>query len=208
MVTAFTISQSENMKLTISIDELDILSIQEGQKVTVTLDALEGEEFEGEITKINYTASNNGGVTKYTAEVTIPKTDSMLSGMNASATIITESVEDVLTIPADALQEHGNSTYVYTEEDSDGNLSGEVEVETGLSDGNTVEIISGLEEDETIYYNRVISEDSSSSSLEDMMQNFGGMGGGDMGGGDMGGKGGMGGGDMGGGNMGGGPGGQ
>jgi multidrug efflux pump subunit AcrA (membrane-fusion protein) len=208
MVTAFTICQSENMKLTVNIDELDILSIQEGQKVTVTLDALEGEEFEGEITKINYTASNNGGVTKYTAEVTIPKTDSMLAGMNASATIITESVEDVLTIPADALQEHGNSTYVYTEEDSDGNLSGEVEVETGLSDGNTVEIISGLEEDETIYYNRVISEDaSSSSSLEDMMQNFGGMGGG-MGGGDMGGKGGMGGGDMGGGNMGGGPGGQ
>lgn len=161
METAFTISGNEKMLLSVNIDELDILSIQEGQKVTVTLDALEGQEFEGEISDIDHTASNNGGVTKYTAEVTIAKSESMLAGMNASATIIIESKENILTLPAEAVQEHGNRSFVYTEEDEDGMLSGEVEIETGISDGTRVEIISGLEEGQTIYYQMAVSEESS-----------------------------------------------
>lgn len=161
METAFTISGNEKMLLSVNIDELDILSIQEGQKVTVTLDALEGQEFEGEISDIDHTASNNGGVTKYTAEVTIAKSESMLAGMNASATIIIESKENILTLPAEAVQEHGNRSFVYTEEDEDGMLSGEVEIETGISDGTRVEIISGLEEGQTVYYQMAVSEESS-----------------------------------------------
>lgn len=161
METAFTISGNEHMLLSVNIDELDILSIQEGQKVTVTLDALEGQEFEGEISDIDHTANNNGGVTKYTAEVTIPKSESMLAGMNASATIIIESKENILTLPAEAVQEHGNRAFVYTEEGEDGVLSGEVEVETGISDGTKVEITSGLEEGQTVYYQMAVSEESS-----------------------------------------------
>lgn len=173
METAFTISKDENMLLSVNIDELDILSIQEGQKVTVTLDALEGQEFEGEITKINRTASNSGGVTKYTAEVTIPKSESMLAGMNASATIIIESKEDILTLPADAIQEHGDRSFVYTEEGEDGTLSGEVEVETGISDGTNVEITSGLTEGQTVYYHMAASEDSSEEGFGGMMNGGG-----------------------------------
>jgi len=161
METAFTISGNEQMLLSVNIDELDILSIQEGQKVTVTLDALEGQEFEGEISDIDHTASNNGGVTKYTAEVTIPKSESMLAGMNASATIVIESKENILTLPAEAVQEHGNRTFVYTEESEDGILSSEVEVETGISDGTRVEITSGLKEGQTVYYQMAVNEESS-----------------------------------------------
>ena len=40
------------MILSVNIDELDILSIQKGQKAVITLDALEGQEFEGELTGI------------------------------------------------------------------------------------------------------------------------------------------------------------
>lgn len=47
-----------------------------------------------------------------------------------------EQKEDVVTIPVNALQEQGSSTFVYTQKDEDGNLSGEVEVSTGLSDGD------------------------------------------------------------------------
>ena len=171
MATAFTISKNENMCLSVNIDELDILSIEEGQKVTVTIDALEGQEFEGELTKINHTASNNGGVTKYTAEVTFPKKESMLAGMNATATIVVEEKENILTLPAEAVQERGNHSFVYTQKGEDGVLSGEVEIETGLSDGNKVEIVSGLEAEQEIYYNRVINTDGNDNGLEGMQMN-------------------------------------
>ena len=194
-VTAFTISPDENRLLSVSVDELDINSVELGQKAVVTFDAIEDQEFEGEVTKIGNTASVSGGVAKYTITITIPKDDKMKQGMNASATITIEDREDVLTLPMNALQEKGDRTFVYTEKDDDGNLSGETEVTTGLSDGSTVEITDGLEEGTTVYYLR--SESSSSGSSTDMpdMQmpdmSGGGMDGGGMpqmdgnGGGDM-----------------------
>ena len=194
-VTAFTISPDENRLLSVSVDELDINSVELGQKAVVTFDAIEDQEFEGEVTKIGNTASVSGGVAKYTITITIPKDDKMKQGMNASATITIEDREDVLTLPMNALQEKGDRTFVYTEKDDDGNLSGETEVTMGLSDGSTVEITDGLEAGTTVYYLR--SESSSSGSSTDMpdMQmpdmSGGGMDGGGMpqmdgnGGGDM-----------------------
>ena len=204
-VTAFTISPDENRLLSVSVDELDINSVELGQKAVVTFDAIEDQEFEGEVTKIGNTASVSGGVAKYTITITIPKDDKMKQGMNASATITIEDREDVLTLPMNALQEKGDRTFVYTEKDDDGNLSGETEVTTGLSDGNTVEITDGLEEGATVYYLR--SESSSSGGSTNMQMPD--MSGGDMDGGGMpqmdgnGGGGDMGGGPGGGGGQGG-----
>ena len=86
--------------------------------------------------------------------------------MNASATITTEERNQVLTLPMNALQEQGDKTFVYTEKNTDGTLSGEVEIQTGMTDGNTVEITDGLEEGDTVYYMR--SKNSSSGSSADM----------------------------------------
>ncbi len=78
----------------------------------------------------------------------------------------------MLTIPVDALQERGDTVFVYTELDSDTNTpSGEVEVTTGLSDGTTVEIQSGLSEGDTVS-GTSSSSDSEANSLEDMMSNL------------------------------------
>ena len=105
--------------------------------------------------------------------------------MNASATITIEDKQDILLIPVSALQEVGDRVFVYTEQDEQtGAPSGETEVETGLSDGSNVEIVSGLEEGDTVYYMRTetTGEDSDSG-----MGMGGGMMGGDfpMGGGQM-----------------------
>lgn len=150
--TAFTIASDKEVTVSISVDELDILTIKEGQKATITLDALEGESYEGTIAKVSRTASSGGSSVKYPVEITLEKTEDMLLGMSASATIIVEESEEAVVIPVSALQEKGNKTFVYTEQDADGNLSGEVEVEVGLSNGTQVEITSGLEEGTTVYY--------------------------------------------------------
>ena len=128
----------------------------------------------------------------------------MKQGMNASATITIEEKDQILTLPMNALQEQGDQTFVYTEKSEDGTLSGEVEIETGLTDGNTVEITSGLSEGETVYYMR--SDGNSTGSSNSGMPDMGGDGQNGMGG-DMQGGGDFGGGSSGGGNPGGGPGG-
>lgn len=178
---AFSIASDEKATVSINVDELDITSVKEGQTAKITLDAIDGEEFEGTITSVSSEASSGSSSAKYPVEITFDKTDDMRIGMTASASISIDEAEDAVLIPVDALQEKGNKTFVYTEKDSDGNLSGEVEVETGLSNGNKVEITSGLKSGDTVYYLKTTSSGSS-----DSQQNMQDMGGGPGGNGDMG----------------------
>lgn len=197
-VALFTISPDDTMTLEVSVDELDINSVEIGQEAVVTFDAIEDEEFTGEVTEIGNTASVNGGVAKYTVSVSVPKDEEMKQGMNASATITIENRENVITIPVNALQEKGDKVFVYTEKDEDGNLSGETEVTTGLSDGTTVEITEGLSEGDTVYYNKSGNTDSGNgndSGMPDGMGDFGDMSGGPGGNSDSGNSGGPGGND-------------
>ena len=164
---AFSIASDDKATVSINVDELDITSVKTGQTAKITLDAIEGEEYEGTITSVSSEASSGSSSAKYPVEITFDKTDDMRIGMTASASISIDEAKDAVLIPVDALQEKGGKTFVYTQKDSDGNLSGEVEVETGLSNGNKVEISSGLESGDTVYYLKTTSS-SSSNSQQDM----------------------------------------
>ena len=130
-VALFTISPDDTMTLNVSVDELDINSVEIGQEAAITFDAIEDKEFIGEVTEIGNTASVSGGVAKYTVSVSVPKDEQMKQGMNASATVTIENRENVITIPVNAQQEKGDRVFVYTSTDEEGNLSGETEVKTG-----------------------------------------------------------------------------
>ncbi len=180
--TAFTISGDTSMLLSVSVDELDINSVEQGQTAQVTFDAIEDKTFEGTVTKVGNTASASGGVAKYTVEITIPKDEKMKAGMNASATITIEEKENIVTIPVNALQERGEEVFVYTEQDDEGNLSGEQQVTTGLSDGENVEITEGLSEGDVVYYQKTGGGNTSSDTGFSMPGgDMGDMPGGDMG---------------------------
>lgn len=78
--------------------------------------------------------------------------------------------------------------FVYTEQDDEGNLSGEQQVTTGLSDGENVEITEGLSEGDVVYYQKTGGGNTSSDTGFSMPGNdMGDMenmpGGGNMGGG-------------------------
>ncbi len=168
--TAFTIATGDMMDISLSVDELDILNIKKGQDVSVALDAIDGETFTGEITKVSKKGTNSGGSTKYTVTCQIEKTDDMLVGMNATAVITIDSAEDVLTIPLSAVQEEGGSSYVYTTNDN-GSLGGKTKITTGLSNDSTVEITDGLSEGDTVYYKDLSGQELTSS--QNNMSNMG-----------------------------------
>lgn len=151
--TLCSITPNDTMSVSIRVDELDVLSLAIGQQAVITLDAVSGQSFEGEITSIDPSGINEGGSTKYTVELELERTENMLGGMNASVQITTNQTENVVVIPAAAIYEEGNEVYVYTSYDEKTDtLSDPVEVTTGVSDGTNVEILDGLEEGSSFYY--------------------------------------------------------
>ena len=148
-----TVTPQDTMTLTVAVDETDISSVKTGMSAEITVNALPEEVFEGEITKVAKAGSGNGGSSKFDVEITLPRQSEMLSGMSASAVISLYEKMNVLTLPAAALTEDGAKTIVYTALDKKtGELTSPVEVTTGLSDGEVVEILSGLGSGDTVYY--------------------------------------------------------
>ena len=218
--TLAVIYDMSSVTFQMNIDELDISNVEVGQQVEVVADAFEDKMFTGKVTNISLEGSSSNGVTYYPVTVTLDEVGGLLPGMNVEGTIIVDSAEDALAVPADALQ-RGNRVYVKDETvtEAQGRVPAgfrEVEVETGLISADYVEIVSGdLKENDEVY----LAETSVSTEDTMMMPGMGGMGGpggsmggrpgGNMGGssgGRSGGNGGNGGGNRsGGGGMGGGP---
>ena len=112
-----SILQGEDMKLTIAVDELDVVNVEAGQKVTITVDALSGVEISGEVYKIAPVGSNSGGVTTYDVELSFDANGTgVRSGMNATGEIQVASKEDTLYVPVEAIMTINNTTYVMVED--------------------------------------------------------------------------------------------
>ena len=143
----------ETMTLSITVDEMDIGSLSLGMAAEVALDALRNETFSAWVSEIGTDGESSGGSSKFTVTLTLDRTESMLSGMNATVSIPLEGAEQGLVIPVEALTEVGSTTYVYTGYDeASGQLTAPVAVETGASDGVNVRILSGLGEGDTFWY--------------------------------------------------------
>ncbi len=146
------------LTMTLSVDELDISDIAVGQRVEITADAVEGRTYTGVVTKVSVAGTSSGGTTTYPVTVRIDETEGLLPGMNVDAAITLQSASDVLAIPSGALN-RGNTVLVTADSPSAANGTaiegGEyysVPVEIGASDSSYIEIISGLQEGDTVAY--------------------------------------------------------
>lgn len=148
----YTITSNTQVSVEISVDELDIGDVYVGQPCEVTFDAFSGT-FEGVVQERKPTGSNDGGDTKYTVQIVLDKTEDMLLGMNASVNIAIEEDDASVVVPEAALLEEDGKVYVYTGYDEKKDeLTDPVEVTTGASDGENVEITEGLEQGQSYYY--------------------------------------------------------
>ena len=184
--TLATIYDLSELSFDMDIDELDISNIKEGQTVNVQADAFNNTVFKGTITNVSLVAANSNGVTNYPVTVTITDVGNLLPGMNVDAYVILASVQDVVGIPSNALQ-RGNVVYISNTSPSivAGNYNTDgisdrvknrvpdgftaINVETGISNENYIEIKSGLQEGDEVYV---------SESVSTQNQNFRGMPGG------------------------------
>jgi len=152
-LTVASVTSQEHMTVPITVDELDITKIYVGQAAMVSVDALGGEQFEAEITKVSNSGVNEGGNSKFTVEVTLSKSGEMLPGMYSSAFITLETCENVPCVPVAALGKDGVDSILYTSYDAEtGTLGDPVVVSIGVSDGENVQIMEGFAAGETCYY--------------------------------------------------------
>ena len=148
-----SVTAQEEMTLTITVDESDISKLQVGQEAKVRLDALRNDRFTGTIRELGATGENNGGSSKFTVTIVMERSKDMLAGMNATATIVLDTRENLPSIPVAAICEENGRTFVYTSYDAENDILGDpVDVELGISDGEHVEILSGLNEGERFWY--------------------------------------------------------
>lgn len=148
-----TVTPLDTMTVTIAVDEKDIASVKTGMTAQLTMNALPDETFEGQVTRVAQTGSGSGGSSKFDVEITLSRESDMLPGMSTTAQLTLYEKMNVLTLPVAALQDEGGKTLVYTGKDKKtGEPANPVEVTTGLSDGENVEILSGIDSGTTVYY--------------------------------------------------------
>lgn len=156
------------LELSLSVDELDILSLSAGQTVALTADAVPGQSFSGVVTSVLLTGSASGGTTTYPVTVRVDKPGPLMPGMNASAKIEVGRAENALAVPAAALVRGGYLLVTDTSPSAARPAPGMqapagyvyVAVEPGLSDNDFLEIKSGIQETDTVAYTAPASASS------------------------------------------------
>lgn len=148
--TAVSLINDNGYKITVDISETDITKIHVDNQVDITLDAY-GEDvlFTGSVSEIEPAETVIQDVIYYRVTILFDKFDQDIKpGMTANVTIRTASKNNILFIPRRAIIDQDDKKIVRV---LDGEKIHEVEVQTGLrADNGLIEIISGLEEGETI----------------------------------------------------------
>ena len=157
------------LEMSINVDELQISSISVGQKVQITADAVPDKTYVGTVTRVSMKGTSNGGTTTYPVTIRIDDTDGLRPGMNANAEIVVAEANNALVVPNAAVV---RGSYVLVTKDSPSAVNADtamaapegfvyVPVKTGVSDDDYTQIVSGIQEGDTIGYDpSSVSSDS------------------------------------------------
>lgn len=187
-----TLAGVDGYTMDVSVDELDIASVQLEQAASVTLDAVEGT-FSGRVASLSYEGSGSY-VTSYTATLEIDPIDGALPGMSASAEIVTATSGQTLIVPVEAVQYEDGQAFVYLAPEGaaagasyagdavDTAALSRVAVETGMSDGSYVAVTGELAAGDLILVpvRTTTAEYDSGTQTTGGFGGFGGMGGREM----------------------------
>ena len=157
------------LEMSINVDELQISSISVGQQVQITADAVPDKTYVGTVTRVSMKGTANGGTTTYPVSIRIDDTDGLRPGMNANAEIVVAEAKNALVVPNAAVV---RGSYVLVTKDSPSAANADttmeapegfvyVPVKTGVSDDDYTQIVSGIQEGDTIGYDpSSVSSDS------------------------------------------------
>jgi len=137
-----------NPLVTVNLSEIDVPQIKQGQKATVTVDALSDKTFTGAVVSVDRIGTTSSGVTNYPTIISLDtNSEELLPNMAMTANIILATKSDVLLIPSSAVQTVQNETFARVLRNG---KEEQAAVETGLTSETQTEIISGLQIGDTV----------------------------------------------------------
>lgn len=168
--TLFTIAKDlTEMQVIADVDEADIGQVEEGQRVTFSVDAYPNDVFEGQVTQVRLQATVESNVVTYEVVISAPNPDLKLKpGLTATVAIYTLEKNNVLTISPKALKfipnqamaelagislqpiHVGNTALQKTVWVREGEVLQEKEIGTGTSTASLLEVTEGLKDGEEI----------------------------------------------------------
>lgn len=141
-----TIVDPQNLYFRSEVDEEDVVKITAGQASTVTLDSFKDSPIQTIISYIAFDSLDNKASTVYEVRFPLNLSNSDLKyrlGMNGTASIITSSEPNVISVPSNAIYEDNGNKFVYKlNQQSDKKIR--VNVQTGMSDDNFTQIVQGV----------------------------------------------------------------
>ena len=148
--TILTLSDLSRLFVLAYVDESDIGRIEQGQAVNITADAFIGKQFMGIVDRIAQKGINQSNVITFEVRIELlSKNKSLLKPeMTADVEILMAQAKDALTIPLGAVSRaEGMPTVSVIKDDGSTEIRN---VEVGITDGEIIEIVKGLEEGETV----------------------------------------------------------
>lgn len=146
------ISSVEDLYMEINIGEDKIGKISSGQEVSIVVNYDETKEYTGNISKINAIGIHNTGGSTFTAIASIKNDGNLKLGMSATCTITLEKNENIPCIPIEAVQIEDEGRYVNVKSE-DGTIN-KTKIETGVSNADYVQIVSGLSLGDKVVYEK------------------------------------------------------
>lgn len=183
--TLFTIAKDlTDMRVIADVDEADIGSVREGQRVTFTVDAYPNETFSGTVTQVRQNATTTDNVVTYEVAISAPNPDLKLKpGLTANVTIYTLERTNVLSVPSKALRFTPTKETIGPKDKivdcqgnqklwiRDGRTFKAIAVQTGITDGVRTEIKSGIAAGQKVIVNMTTAEETTETSTSQDEQN-------------------------------------
>ena len=141
-----TLESSKDIVIRFNVSKYEIENIEEGQSATVKI---KNKEYSGKVDRIDRMTSRDAGQTSNVGmEIRLDAPDDdIILGLEAKAVIDTVSIENVLQIPKGAVYSDTEGEYVYVLRDK---KAVKVDVEVGAYNSEMIEIVSGLNESDTV----------------------------------------------------------
>lgn len=140
---------TSDMRIWAEVDDIDVLQIKQEAPVTVTVDALPGEKFEGKVVRVSTMGKDrNSGLTRFQVEIEVVGGPQLRPGMQARAQVDAGSAQGVLLIPLEAVFEEDSVSKV--EVLGDDGVPKVVTIKLGLMNDKFAEVVEGLEEGDKV----------------------------------------------------------
>lgn len=165
--TLFTIARDlTDMQVVANVDEADIGNVRDGQRVTFTVDAFPDDTFEGRVKQVRQQGEEESNVVTYEVVISAPNNDLKLKPqLTANVNIYTEEIENVVSVPAQALRFSPSKEMMNDGEKikdcnatnklwiKEANILKAYPVKTGITNGIRTQILEGIKEGTAVITN-------------------------------------------------------